>query len=43
MELIESVSETLGTAFVIVSHDEANGAFAHRTVRLSEGHVVNDD
>ena len=43
MELIESVSETLGTAFVIVSHDEASGAFAHRTVRLSEGHIVNDD
>ncbi|MCY4127694.1 MAG: ABC transporter ATP-binding protein [Gammaproteobacteria bacterium] len=42
MELIESVSETLGTAFVIVSHDEASGAFAHRTVRLSEGHIVND-
>lgn len=42
MELIESISEQHGTAFVIVSHDEGNGTFAHRTVRLSEGHLVTD-
>lgn len=43
MELIESVSETFGTAFVIVSHDEGSGSFAHRTVRLRDGHLVGND
>ena len=42
MDLIMSISESHGTAFVIVSHDEGSGAFAHRTVRLSEGHLVAD-
>lgn len=42
MELIQSVSETMGTAFVIVSHDEGSSVYAHRTVRLSEGHLVGD-
>ncbi|MCY4095679.1 MAG: ABC transporter ATP-binding protein [Gammaproteobacteria bacterium] len=42
MELIESIGERHGTAFVIVSHDEGSSAFAHRTVRLSEGHLVTD-
>lgn len=43
MQLIESVSETFGTAFVIVSHDEGNSAFANRTLRLSGGHLLTDD
>lgn len=42
MELIESISETLGTAFVIVSHDETNSAYAHRTVRISNGYLLDD-
>lgn len=40
MDLIESISEKHGTAFVIVSHDEGSGAFAHRTVRLQDGHLI---
>ena len=42
MALIHSISESLGTAFVIVSHDEGSGVYANRIVRLSEGHLVND-
>ena len=42
MELIKSISETLGTAFVIVSHDETNGAYTDRTVRISNGHLIAD-
>lgn len=42
MELIRSISEAHGTAFVIVSHDEGSGAFAHRTVRLDDGRLIAD-
>ncbi|MCE2407137.1 MAG: ABC transporter ATP-binding protein [Pseudomonadales bacterium] len=42
MSLIESMSESLGTAFVIVSHDEGSGVYAHRTMRLTDGHLERD-
>ena len=42
MDLIQLISESYGTAFVIVSHDEGSSAYAHRTVRLSDGILTPD-
>ncbi len=39
MTLIESISERLGTAFVIVSHDEGSRSYANRSVRLKDGQL----
>lgn len=43
MQLIESMSEAFGTAFVIVSHDESNSSYAHRTVRLVRGRLTESE
>ena len=42
MALIDAMSETRGTAFLIVSHDESNRKHAHRTMRLLEGRLHAD-
>ena len=43
MELIESVSETFGTAFVIVSHDEGSASYANRSLKLIGGRLTDDE
>ncbi|MYD42940.1 MAG: ABC transporter ATP-binding protein [Gammaproteobacteria bacterium] len=43
MDLIRWMSETFKTAFIIVSHDESSGAYAHRTVRLVDGQLIQND
>ena len=39
LDLIQSVSDLLDTAFILVSHDEASATYAQRSYRLEEGRL----
>lgn len=39
MELLNSLNENQKLTIVMVTHDEAIAALAHRTVRLAEGRI----
>ncbi len=42
MELIESEMRQRGTAAIIVTHDQRIATYTDRTVRMMDGHLVND-
>jgi len=42
IELMVSLNRELGTTLVLVTHDHDLAAHARRTIRLSDGHVVED-
>lgn len=39
-ELLQSVNQTLGTAFIIVTHDPVLAALAHRQLYMNKGQLV---
>lgn len=39
-ELLQSINQKLGTAFIIVTHDQALAALAHRQLSMDKGRLV---
>ena len=42
MDLIEELNRERGTTVVLVTHDAALAERTQRTIRLADGHVVDD-